>query len=357
MAKSNFNRGDVSEGILAAAIAARFISKTKRITPQQVMDLIGDLNKAKAARGEKGLTTITEFPSPNENPKIIDRVICKVNLAEVNMAGFQRKATYRDKDIRLLVSSAVDYANGRYIREWADKLYKNNQKNTIEVNSEGLLDQRNSKVDLKVIVDGKLCGVGVSLKAGAVPQFGQVGGSKWESMENLFNPLGVNFSRAVEQQYTELLAEKKLAPALTLAYTEAFKQIVKQKQEDLRKNIANFADYHATLDQENVVLVQLAGGSATVYNFSLLKEKLKGINVTAQLSSGTTTKLQGYKGGSKIPKIMFYTPGTSNRKIPLLQVRLKLEGNRTSSKGERLPLVVRNYIEKGKAMKDLIGNQ
>jgi hypothetical protein len=350
---AEFNKGDVSEGILAAAITARFRSKTKTISVSDVTNIIKQLKKAKS--GTKGATTITEFSSPNANPRVNDTVICKVNLANVNMEAFLRQSTYRDREVAALVSAAAHFANGRYVKEWADMLYNNNQKNTIEVNSEGLLDQTGTKVDLKIVVDGKQAGVGVSLKAADVKQFGQVGGSKWESIENLFNPLGVKFSGKTQEEYTDLLAEKKLAPALTLAYTEAHKQLSKLDQTKLRKNIADFAKHHATLGEENVVLVQLTGGASSVYDFSLLEKRLKGTDISVDLSSGVTDKLQGYKGSPRIPKLVF-TIKLKGKDEPLLQIRLKLEGNRTSSKGEKLPLVVRNYIEKGKAITQLIAD-
>lgn len=353
---AEFNKGDISEGILAAAITARFRSKTKQITPQDVLSVIKKLKRPKT--GTKGATTLTEFDSPNANPNVSDTVICKVNLADINMTAFLNQAIYKQKEVASLVTSACAYANGKYVKDWADSLYNNNQRNKIEVNSEGLLDQTGTKVDLKVLVDGKQVGVAVSLKADDVKQFGQIGGSKWESMESLFSPLGVKFSQKNKNDYNELLAAKKLAPALTMAYTEAHKQLKKlaaQDQVRLRKNISDFARHHATLGEENVVLVQLTGGEAIVYDFTALSKKLRGVEIGVKLGSGVTDKLDGYAGGNDIPKLEF-TAKVNNKEETLLQLRLKLEGNRTSSKGKRLPLVVRNYIEKGKAITQLIAN-
>lgn len=352
---AKFNKGDVSEGILAAAITARFRSKTKKIDSNDVLAVIDGLNAPKS--GSKGATTITNFKSPNANKSIVDTVICKVNLADVNMAAFLKKTTYKDTAIKSLVTAACAYANGGTINTFADQLYNNNQKNIIEVNSEGLLDQTGTKVDLKVIVDGKQIGLGISLKAEDVKQFGQVGGSKWESMENLFKPLGVKFSDNTKRDYDKLLSEKKIADALTLAYSESFKQLKelsKTNQKALRNSIADFANFHATSGEQNVVLVQLSGGVATTYDFSILKEKLEGVQISVELSGGTTDKLRGFAGSKSIPKINFNVPDLKGKQIPLLQLRMKLEGNRVDSKGKKLPLVIRNYIEKGLGIKKLI---
>jgi hypothetical protein len=350
-----FNKGDVSEGILAAAITARFMSKTKIINETDIINLIKKLSKA--TNGFKGMTSITSFSSPNAQKNVIDTVICKVNLAANNMNAFLDQKIYSKSDIMALVRSSVIYANSTYIKQWADLFYNNNQKNIIEVNAEGLLDQTGTKVDLKVIVDGIKCGVGVSLKAGDVKQFGQVGGSKWSSMKTLFEPLGVTFSKQAEDSYIDMLAKKQLAPALTTAYIEAFKQITKKDQKFLRKSIADYMKHHATSGEENVVLVQLNSNTIKVYDFDLLEKKLSDKTIEVKLTSGNTDKLTtgGFEGTesmskSSIPKMIFMI----DNKI-LFEIRLKLEGNRFSpSAGKTLPLVVRNYIEKGEMTTKLL---
>lgn len=352
---AQFNKGDVSEGILAAAITARFMSKTKTISQTDVISLIKKLSSA--TRGVKGMTSTTSFLSPNKQKNVIDTVICKVNLAEKNMNAFLDPKIYSKSDIVALVRAAVVYANSVYIQQWADLLYNNNQKNIIEVNAEGLLDQTGTKVDLKVIIDGVKRGVGVSLKSGDVKQFGQIGGSKWGSMKTLFEPLGVVFSKQIEDSYIDMLSKKQLAPALTTAYTEAFNQISKKDQKFLRKAISDFIKFHATSGEEDVILVQLNKSTAKVYDFELLEERLSDQTIKVNLTSGTTDKLNngGFEGkGSmsknSIPKLKFMI----DNKI-LFEIRLKLEGNRFSpSSGKTLPLVVRNYIEKGEMTTKLL---
>lgn len=351
---AKFNKGDVAEGILAAAITARFLSKTKRIQPNDVLNVVRGLNRATS--GFKGMTSLTEFKSPNKKPRIIDTVICKVNLAESNMKGFLDVKIYTQSDIQQIVKAAVDYANGIYIMDWADMMYNNNQKNVIEVNSEGLLDQSGTKVDLKVVIDGEQAGVGVSLKAGDVQQFGQVGGAGADKMKALFSSLGVKFDKRFEDAHTDMIANKELAPALTTAYTEAHRQLNQKKQPFLRKAVADFMKYHATSNEEDVVLVQLNRSQAKVYDFDVLEEKLKDAKIEVAITSGNTDKLNegGYKAKSgmpknKIPKLQFLVDGGV-----LLDIRLKLEGNRINSKGKRVGLTVRNYIEKGKKATELL---
>ena len=321
---ANFNKGDVSEGILAAAITARFESKTKRISNDDVLSVIKKLGKP--TRMKKFMLIEKTFDSPNKNPKIIDKVVCKITLAEINMNALLNPKVYSDKEMKELLSAAVAYANGKNIMEWADMMYTNNQKNLIEVKSEGLLDQTGTKVDLRVIIDGKQAGVGVSLKAGDVKQFGQVGGATADSMNEFFNPLGVKFSSKNLNDFEKLVSQKKATEALCLAYKEASKQIkeiIKKDSSTFKKNISNFMKFHATRNEPDVALVQLSKGEASVYNFDNIQKKLKGIELDVMYSESTTNVVQG----KKIPQIKIISPTLKKDNI-LLQLRNKLEGNK-----------------------------
>lgn len=343
---ASFNKGDISEGILAAAIASRFISKTQMVTEASVTKFIS-LLKVPAGGG----SISKEFKSENAQPKILDTVVFSVGLAPKNMVAFLASATYREAAVKEIVRASVGYANSKYVRDWADMMYNNNQKNYIEIRAEGLLDQTGTKVDLKIVIDGKQAGVGISLKSGDVKQFGQVGGSSWDSMSALWSPLNIRFSDSIKKNYIEMISTKQLAPALSMIYGEAYNQLKKKPQPQLRELLAKYMNHHATLGEDNVLLVQLNRGNFKAYNFSELNEKLKTINIDVSLGSGVTDKLKdgGFSGGNSIPKLEFL----ADEEV-LVQIRVKLEGNRVNSKGKTLPLTIRNYIEKGGATTNLL---
>jgi hypothetical protein len=224
-------------------------------------------------------------------------------------------------------------------------MYNNNQKNKIEVKSEGLLDQTGTKVDLRVIIDGTQAGVGVSLKAGDVKQFGQVGGATSNAMNEFFNPLGVKFSSKNLKDFETLVSQKEVTEALCLAYKEAYKQIkelIKSDSLAFKKNISNFMKFHATRNEPDVALVQLSKNEANVYNFDNIQKKLKGIELDVVYSEAGTDVVKG----KKIPQLKIISPTLTKDNI-LLQLRNKLEGNRVNSKGKKVGLTVRNYVEKG----------
>ena len=67
------------------------------------------------------LPPITTFESPNAQKRIKDELICKVNLADINMKAFLSKSAYRDKDVKGIVTASVKYANGKYVQDWAEE--------------------------------------------------------------------------------------------------------------------------------------------------------------------------------------------------------------------------------------------
>lgn len=344
-----FNKGDVSEGILAAAITARFVSKTKRITEKDVLDIIKKLGKP------KGMLVKKEFSSPNKNIKVEDTVVCVIGLAEVNMKALLNMNIYKTKEIKELVNGAIAYANGNNIMEWADMMYTNNKKNLIEVKSEGLLDQTGTKVDLRVMIDGKQAGVAISLKAGDVKQFGQVGGGSLQSMNEFFGPLGVKFSVPVAKKMETMFEGKQVTEALCLAYEEAYKQmkkLIKADSTKFKKNMADFMKFHATRNEPDVALVQLSKNEAAVYDFSNVQKKLKGISIDVEYSEAVTDVVKG----KKIPQIKIVSPLRDKDNV-LLQLRNKLEGNRVNSKGKKVGLTVRNYVEKGHLATELLAEK
>lgn len=345
---ATFNKGDVSEGNLAASITARFISKIKTITTSDVMSVIKNLKTP--VKSGKTSTSNTTFLSPNDNIKIQDTVICKVGLASANMDAFLDDTTYKNVDIKSILTAAVGYANSKYVTEWADMMFTNNQENLIEIKSEGLLDQSGTKVDIYIHIDGKQAGVGISLKAGDVKQFGQVGGATSKAMKSFFEPLGVKFSKSHYDRFERLVADKKPAEALSYMYAAAAAQMNKLDENKLKENISKFMKYHAYRNEPDVLLVQLNKGVASAYNFENSTGKLTH-TLKVEYSRVATDVITG----KRIPQIKIVSSDIKNN--ILLQLRCKLEGNRISTTGKKVGLTIRNYVEKGHLITALLSEK
>ena len=344
----NVNKGNVAEGLIAVAVAARFLNKNDAITSDDVFGLIHKLaksNKVKNYSGKTGKYIEVEYPSPNKNPKINDIVKIYISLAEVNMTALlnpKNKGILED-----YVISAVQYANYKNVRKWAITLYENNRFDTIEVISDGLGGETTTKVDFRVKVTndkGKLVPVNIdlSLKAGDVKQFGQVGGSEFEKQVQLWDTLfgyGTKIN-TLEETYDNLMfRKKKPAEALTLVY-EKIKQLL---DEDLNgnnrnktlKKMADGLDFYLTRGEKSVSLLQLGKpkGSATLYEFKDTNKKIGGLR---NLSTEIT-----FSGEDKLPILMI-----SSDNNDLFRIRAKKENKPAGP-------YIRNYLEKESLMSDL----
>ena len=333
------NRGNLGEGIFAAAIAARFTHKNQPIATYDVQHMLTRLTGARTtATGKGGVIKELQLESLNENPAILDTVIFHLSLPEEDMTALQDKAgwtLYRD-----IFTSAVVYANAPTVTAWSRLLYENNQKNKIEVSSVGLENQSTSKVDVRVIVDNIATNINVSLKVGEVKQFGQIGGSKLENMQTLFGPLGVTLA-GIKTEYNGLLASKRPQRAMWLAYVTAQAQMTRQllgpHHETWLKKLGDFIAFHATRNEENVTLVQLSREDAHVYDFDKVHTAL------AQLTVKVLLKQSG-----DLPMLRIIA-GQDESKHGLLDIRCRYDQKPSGA------IYVRNYIEKGIMLGELIG--
>jgi hypothetical protein len=233
-----------------------------------------------------------------------------------------------------IFQSAVKYANGQTIRKWSKMLYENNQFNHIHVISDGLGGQTTTKVDVKVLVDGQPTDVNISLKAGDVKQFGQIGGSDFSKQVELWRSLlGIDVS-SLEKKYKTAIANKDVNGALYLTYSYAgdvFNKAMADK-ESRKKGVVRLSSgvvYYATLREEEVTLVQLVSKEAKVYDFDKLQFALTNTNLIANIVDSAGK-----------PKMVIQEVGT--RKT-LLEIRARIDKQ-----------YIRNLVEKGKFMSELI---
>lgn len=340
-----YNLGDMAEGVVGAAITARFIYKNRNINAQIVYGVLSALAKSGVTNypGKKGKQVERTFKSANANPKIMDDVRCFISLAEVNMLALLSPSN--KTLLKEYVDSAVKYANSNNVKKWAKLVYENNRYDKIEVLSDGLGGQRTTKVDVSVKItnaEGKLLPVDilVSLKAGDVKQFGQVSGAEFEKQEELWEQLFgyKNVIKSLKKKYDDLMfVDKQPDEAVYLVYQKVNQQL----NQDLRSNksgeilqrLSSAINYFATLNEEYVSLVQVGGGKAKVYKFDDIYSKLLGRDYRSSIKTGA----------SGLPTIII-----SSGNEDLIQFRVKQE-----FKSDGRPYI-RNYIEKLSLLGDLL---
>lgn len=348
------NMGDVAEGVFAAAVAARFVYKNKDITFSQVSAMIAALASGKISNypGKKGLQAEITRKSPNEGVAIQDDVRLFVSLAEGNMKFLLNPVNRNSLSPYILAS--VKYANSKKVKDWADLVYRNKRYDKIEILSDGLGGQRFTKVDVRVkITDDKNnlvpVDINVSLKAGDVKQFGQLGGTELKDIVVFFNRLfGLgNELTSLTSKYEKMTkVDHKFSDGLRLVYKKIYSSLTqklntKSESDKLLDIIGNGITYYATLNEENVELVQLNNQEAKIYRFQNVGQLLKQYNYTVKYSEG---------GGKLLPQIDI----NNNGKL-LLRIRVKGE-NKTDKKTGKPYTYFRNYVEKGEFLGELIAS-
>jgi hypothetical protein len=340
-----YNLGDMAEGVVGAAITARFIFKNRNITAQNVFGVLRALSKSGTNNypGKKGKYVEKVFKSANANPKIMDDVCCYISLAEVNMSALLDRS--KESILKEYVSSAVKYANSNNVKKWSKLVYENNRYDKIEVLSDGLGGQKTTKVDVTVKITndkGELMPVDilVSLKAGDVKQFGQVSGAEFSKQEELWEQLFGYKSviQSLKSKYDRLMfTDKKPDEAVFLVYQKVNQQLQSDlngnNSENILKKMSEAIKYFATLNEDYVSLVQVGGGKAKIYKFEDIYGKLSGRRYNSNIKTGS----------SGLPTITI-----SSGNEDLIQFRVKQE-----FKSDGSPYI-RNYVEKLSLLGDLL---
>ena len=331
------NMGDVAEGVFACAITARFINRgVNQISARDVMGIIGSLSP-QPILGRKSQRAIYSTTAPNLGVQVRDGIKLELVLGAANMA-FVVKGQGLDQ----FVAASLQYANRQSVTTWVNTLYTNKRADRIEILGDGVSGQRATKVDTKVKVTndkGQLqpVNIDVSLKAGEVKQFGQVGGIDIQNLSKFFsNIFGIQVDSFIAGKYTQkTVSEKDVEGGLNYLYEEVTKKL-NDITPSIVQSIANGIKLYATGGDENVELVQLSKGEATIYNFKDVGQKLAGLKYSATVTKSGT-----------LPQITV----SSNSKT-LISIRSKKE-NKKDSQG-RPYTYFRNYIEKGPLLGELI---
>ena len=306
MAKISANRGDIAEGIMGAALTAKFI---KRQLGQTVRDLpqvnTTDVDAVLAKFFRSGGTyskTVRDVPKPFDfippdfpgdkietTVNIIrelmfsDKVIFKLTLPQAAM-DFLSKQSNRTQ-VRDIFERAIRYANNdpTFIRE-ANRLATNAKNDKILVDADGVSNQLETKVDIGLYANGRKIGKQISLKTESGRQFDQVIGFGIAEFDKLFdNNMGIIVDGSVKNAVNDYIKQfnvtdafsfraqtskdvtgsvwaSKLKKAATIYYKGAEKIIKTQIDAiDFRRKLANTIRVGATRGDEDIQLVKFAG--------------------------------------------------------------------------------------------------
>ena len=335
------NRGDVAEGILGAAMFAKFTKRSAGdIGIVTVQDVVGVLNTLTPIGND-----IYQVQVKDKDNRHADTVTFKLEL---------KTAPYQDlldpAKRHLLAkeySSAIGYVNSSAAQRYSRFFYLNGKADDIAIIADGKAGEGEVKPDVWVAVRDpqgmmRKLKLNISLKTKGIGQFGQVGGYTIDKMRELWQYFGINIDEHAFTEKYERHSKKDKEKGLAYLYGEIAQILAKQLQGDDEDTEVRFVDqlskaiqFFATMDDPSVELVDFDAGGFKILRFNKLREQLRKVDLTA-----TFVKPKTEKGK---PEVVVHQVG--DPKNILVGVRVKIE-NKIDKNGQ--PYVYyRNIIEKG----------
>ena len=178
------NKGDVAEVIFGASMFAHFTKQTN------VKKIIKDAVAAKAS-------TFTYKT---------DIYTFKVNVPAKAMTFFEDDVNIQK--VEYLFSASAQYLKqATFLNDTILLIQNNDQVDNIIVDADGVGDQKGTKADIKISINGKKITNQVSLKVDGGQQFAQISGHKFEKQELLWQTgLGLNISN-MKKKFNEKMNE------------------------------------------------------------------------------------------------------------------------------------------------------
>jgi len=358
---ADYNRGDVAEGIVGAALTAKFMNRPKSLkdadiplTKKMIDDVLDKLFKSSNNSVYKVNDIVTK-----KGKTVTDTIRFSMHLpiAAFNLLQDKNKRTLVDD----LYKSAIEYIETTWQQEVLD-FAKNGEIDDIIIDSDGVGDQKGTKADIKITINGKKYSRQISLKVKGGDQFAQVTGHDFSKQKVLWeNILNLDLSK-IEKKYNDELDEydsseafssrenvrvelfkKMLKSAASVAYKEATKQIqqqIKSKNPIFFTNLTKLIIEGAAKGDLSIELVKLEKGGFNRLQFN--KTFLK--NFTKKLMDSNLQVVFVQTGD---PTVRIYA-GQIQKNNLILQIRPKVAAESSNLKsGKVYKPYIRNLIESG----------
>ena len=301
---TEFNNGDISELILAAAIAAKFKKRLSaaKLSREQIIS-IGDLPRITSGDVKGTLRTIisnsfrSQFNVSDRDivNKRISRVTDNISVVIRIPANSERYMSAQPIGSRFvnfenIFNSATNFVNAdTEIRRKVFNTQFNLKKDLIEVQGVGTAGQRTTKVDVRVDVTTggatllrKSSQISLKFETG---QFAQTVGLEFEKFADIFEELGITdyqkdkevFDKAIFDAYPDItgkrfssrqdLTQSNEVRALKEAARKVFTGRIKRELDskinnvNFKSTLASYIKKKATLNESGVELVKFLDNS------------------------------------------------------------------------------------------------
>ena len=348
------NRGDVAEVLVGAAVTAKFYAKpVEKVTRKDVEDI---LQKVIAT----GNMSVTRPDIASGTTQVSDGIRFKVGVPAKAWEFIKNSRNW--PDVNDLFDSAIKYVNSdRRLGLQTRVMYRNSKKNDIFINSDGTGDQKGTKADIKLEIDGKPTRNQISLKVKGGEQFAQVAGVGFEKIITIWKKLGIDVSSAkdaynkhfikadLETRFKDRASINQTAVGenLRAAAGEAYKvgadkmkTAFTNADSDMIHSLAMFIKSGAVKEEDNIELVKLTGGTFQRAKFGKKFEE----NMKAVASSLT---VEYSRKTDPIVKIYDKSIGSGAKGL-LIQIRGKYTAESSGSGDKKVyKAYFRNIVEAG----------
>lgn len=360
--KLEFNRGHVAEGILGAALVAKFVNRPVSlkndsnvvVTKRMIDSVLNDFFKKTKTLDYKVRDIVAK-----QGKYAVDQITFSLILPEKEYELL--KDSNNRKYVDDLYDSAIDYVEKTW-KEDVLEFASNGIFDKIIISSEGTKDQKGTKVDIRITANDKPYRRQISLKVAGGDQFAQVSGPEfskqkalWENILNLdIKNLEECYNQALEDFDASAAFSKRedvrvetfkamLKNAAAVTYKEAAQQMQKQinsNNNTFFKNLTELIVYGATKNEAGVELIKLEKRS-----FKQVKFDKDFLNKFSQKLKKANIKVDFRETGDPLVRIYVDTPTSKNI---IIQIRTKVAAESTKLKsGKIYRPYLRNIIESG----------
>ncbi len=347
-----WNLGNVVEGIMGAAVTAKFKNPDKEIETRDIVKMLNAL-KPQASTAPTTGKKKPLIPYAMQTTAGIDNLRFTMSLnandfkaLEMSFKDAEGLANYPDNDeIFKAYDDAANYVNtAETVATAVSRVVNDKRSNSIIVESEGgsAEKQTSTKADLFITIDKKRERL-LSLKSKTIPQIGQVSGHAFENLEEFFKStvgfgLPSSFAKDFPQGSFKQVGDIIYTKAFPKAYRHIFNALSSTlggdstyKEYNFVKQIYDSIKHHATLG-EDVIIVYLSPSAKKAYTELKigpeLFEALQEYDLVPRLTGTTTIKVVG---------------------IPKTELAKQISGM-----GEQEFVQLRSYKQTGSAIRNIV---
>lgn len=357
-----WNLGNIVEGIMGAAVTAKFSSPRKEVTEKDVEEVLIKLKAGTPIlpKGKSKADPITPYAYSTKVGEDSITFTLSLNSTDINalMMSVKDRDSLKEypnnEEIFKAFTNAAIYVNtAATVQTAIERVQSDPNKNQVIIESEGgnPEKQTSTKADLFITVDGVRERL-LSLKSKTIPQIGQVSGHAFENLDAFFKSVvGINvpqhfkshFPQGTFQQVGRQIFENGYPPVFKYIFSKLNGELADdddRAEYNLIKQVYDGIIHHATLG-EDVIVVYLSPSAKKAYTElrfgSDLLEALHNFDLKPVLANTATLKIVG------VPTTEIANQQTGGRTLDLIQMRSYISAGKN----------IRNIVEVGPLLKIL----